>query len=338
MKQVRFMVKENLSGLTLKQLTILIFIFFSVAGLLAIADRAPYHLEKRFPESKISDDFTFYLDGVLNKTLPGPYIYRILIPYSVDFINKIIPAVSPVTIDLILKFMILFLCQLSFFFLMYMFFSAFKALSGVFLLDVLTGFSLSYFQGPSIPETADLLNMAIFSLVITALYKNSFTTVCVLLFIGMLNRETPILLLPVIFLYDYINKKGFLRSIISAACILVPYLILHLLIREPDPRWVTMEGITRNIPFVNDSYTSTAILSVIRLFLLIGPLLFLSIYRFKNQLQFFKITTSVIPLFIVIHFIFGTIIEARLWMPVFVLLIPPAINTLSNIYYEVTSK
>jgi hypothetical protein len=72
---------------------------------------------------------------------------------------------------------------------MYMFFSAFKALSGVFLLDVLTGFSLSYFQGPSIPETADLLNMAIFSLVITALYKNSFTTVCVLLFIGMFNRK-----------------------------------------------------------------------------------------------------------------------------------------------------
>jgi len=174
--------------------------------------------------------------------------------------------------------------------------------------------------------------MAIFSLVITAFYKNSFFTVCALLFIGMINRETPFLLLPIIFLFNYINKKGFLRSVIAAASVLVPYLILHLVIQENTPRWLATEGITRNIPFIDESLTSTALLSTVRMILLIGPLLFLSIYRFKNQPQFLKIISSVVPLFIVVHYIFGTVIEARMWMPVFVLLIPLAIGTISDVY------
>jgi hypothetical protein len=153
----------------------------------------------------------------------------------------------------------------------------------------------------------------------------------------MINRETPFLLLPIIFIYDYLNEKGYLRSVFAVTAVVIPYFSLHLLIQENDPRWFALEGIGRNIPFADNSLTSTAILSIVRLLLLIGPVLFLSIYKFKYQPVFLKIISSAVPIFIIVHFIFGTVIEARLWMPVFILLIPLATGTLSDILKNIST-
>ena len=43
-----------------------------------------------------------------------------------------------------------------------------------------------------------------------------------------------------------------------------------------------------------------------------------------------KASSSVTPVFILIHYVFGTIIETRLWMPLFVILIPLLIDSLKR--------
>src|SRR5206468_1414421 len=142
-----------------RQLLSVLLLFCTIAVLIALADRAPMHLEKPFPSVQLREQELSYQDGVMQRTLPGPYVYRIYIPYTVAALNTVVPSASPVEIDFFLKILILILCQFSFYRYLRLFFSSFIALTGVFILDILVAFSLSSIQGPSMIETSDLLNM-----------------------------------------------------------------------------------------------------------------------------------------------------------------------------------
>ncbi|MGB5847725.1 MAG: hypothetical protein WBH40_04495 [Ignavibacteriaceae bacterium] len=311
-----------------QKLAIIIMLFFAFAVLLALADRAPLHLEKHCPCVHLRADVTIYINGVTQLTSPGPHVYRIFLPYLVTGLHSIFSFLSLVDIDLFLKIFFLIICQLTFYYYLRNFFSILVSLTGVFILDILLSFTFSSIIGPSIGENADLLNFAIFVMALNALYKNSFGLVLVLLFIGTFNRETTWFLIPIIFLHDFFLKKNMYGSLLASLAVAIPYFGLRIIIRPSVPGWFTFEGIIRNIPFLSPETTANALRANVHTAVLLGPLIILSLLDFKKHPHFLRIASYITPLFVVLHYIFGTIIETRLWLPLFILLIPLALSTL----------
>ena len=307
---------------------LILLVFAAVAALIAIADRAPIHLENSQRELQLSSGLELYVDQVVHHTIVGPFAYRVLMPYTVDAIARLLPVFNRVTVDFTLKIALLFLCQVSFFSYMRTFFSLFESITGVLWLDLLLGFSLSSIQGPSVIETADVFNLAIFIMSLIAIHGDSPAVLVSLLFIGTLNRETTWFILPIVILNDAVEKKGTYRSLIACAAISVPYFGLRLVIPSSSTDWFITEGVVRNIPFLSKEYTNAALSANAHVLILLAPLVLLALRRFNDHPLFLRVAASITPLFIIVHYIVGWVIEARLWMPLFALLLPLAIDTL----------
>jgi hypothetical protein len=97
--------------------------------------------------------------------------------------------------------------------------------------------------------------------------------------------------------------------------------------------WFTFEGLERNIPFLSKEYTATALVGNLHVIFLLGPLLLAGLYRFNEHPRFLRVAASIAPLFILVHYAVGTIVEARLWMPLFVVLIPLALRNIDALVF-----
>ncbi|MCI0697048.1 hypothetical protein L0337_34205 [candidate division KSB1 bacterium] len=306
----------------------LLLIFAGAAVMICIIDRAPMHLQSRFPEVRIQGEFQEYLDGVVDQTLPGPYVYRIFVPYLIFSLHKSLPLINMLTWDFGLKILILVFCQLAFFNYLRSFFSGMAALAGVLWFDILIGVSLFHIQGPSVIETADLMNVLIFSLALLAIYRGRFILLCAVLFVGTFNRETTWILLPILFLREWFGPCSWRRLLVAVAVVALPYFSLRWLITSPTPIWFLTQDIRLNIPLLSPQHTWGALVANLHLLFLLGPLIVLGIYRFREHPVFLRIAASIAPLFIIIHYIVGSIRETRLWMPLYLLLIPLALDNL----------
>lgn len=327
----------------------LLLLFSSIAVLIVLSDRAPIHVDKRImdysqknniadkterlisePQSTQFEAVSPYIHGVLNGTYPGPFVYRVLIPRIEKTINDLFNSFSLSNIDFFLKIILLVICQLSFYFYLRFFSPLLTALAGVLLLDVYIGFTLSSLIGQTAVETIDLFNLLIFILGLIFLFSDKFLLLCITLFIGTFNRETTWLFLPIIIVFDFYSKRKILRSLFAFAAVAIPFFSLRLLINPMSADWFTLKGIVANIPFLDETTHLKAIVANIKFFILLGPLLIISLYRFREHPLFLKAAASVTPVFILVHYVFGTIIETRLWMPLFVILIPLLLDSLKR--------
>jgi hypothetical protein len=283
-------------------------------------------------------DFQEYMDGVIHGEYPGPVVYRVLAPYLVFWLHQGMPSMSPVTFDFLVKIFVLIAIQLSFFKYLRFFHDSFQALAGVFLFDALIGLTLSYHHGPSLPETGDLINVLVFILALTTLYLDRFALLCLILFLGTFNRETTWVLLPVLFLHDLLEGRPRWRILAALVSVAVPYFALRGLIDTPAPIWFRTDAIQDNLPFLSEESTHFALVSNVYFFVLLGPLVVTSLYQFKAHPRFLRIVGSMVPLFIVIHYAVGRIIETRIWMPLFIVLIPLVLHNLVKVLQPETSS
>lgn len=316
------------------RLSILLMLFITIALLLVIADRAHLHLENDCDCVHLRQNVESYVTGVTQQTASGPYVYRILIPYMVLGIQSLFSFLSMVGIDFLLKVSFLILSQLAFYFYLRSFFSPLISLLGVVILDVLLSFTFSSILGPNVVETADIFNLGIFILALHTLYKNQFIKFLVLIFVGTINRETTWFLLPVLFLNDLSSKKGFFRTIISFVAIAVPYFGLRLLIHVDDSIWFTFEKLSHNIPFLISELTTTALIANFHTAIFLLPFIILTVMNFKKHPDFLRTATYLTPLFIVVHYLLGSIIETRLWLPLIIILLPTSLHTLTLLFEE----
>ena len=305
-------------------------LFVGVAFLTAIADRAPLHLETRFPQVQIDGEFYDYQNGVVEKTLPGPFVYRVLIPYLYKLVTEITDKFSLITFDFALKVLLLTACQLAFFQYLRQFFAKLVALAGVLWFGFLISYSLSYIPGPSVIETIDIFNALVFCMALSLLLKDQLMPFCLLLVVGMMNRETPWILLPTVFLGEWLGNRRFGRVLVVSLALAIPYFGLRFLIETPIPTWFTTHDLMFNIPFMSAEQSYKAIVANVHLLFLLGPLLIISAIRFREHPKFLQIAAAVVPLFVIVHYLFGSIIERRLWMPLYVLLLPLAVHNLSK--------
>ncbi len=310
----------------------LFLLFASLACITVLGDRLPLHIDKRLETPMIERDFYAYYSGMTHFSYPAPYGNRILVPFLVAFLQGIVPA-SALTVDLIVKFALLIAAEYLFFSYLRFFFDGIVALSGVFLLMALVGFCLTFVPGPSVGETASLLDMLIFVLFLLASYKRRFGIASLILFAGMFNRETPLILLPMIVLQEIRGDRKWRRVLVSMMALVIPYVALHLVL--PLPRgggWFLVDNVGQNLPFVEASQNIRAVISNIHFLALLGPLLVLSGYRFNRQPSFLKTTAITIPFYIVAIEAAGAIIEGRIWLPLLVILLPLSLHTLVSLF------
>ncbi|MBE0572394.1 MAG: hypothetical protein IH618_12695 [Ignavibacteriaceae bacterium] len=313
---------------------IVLMLFISIALLLAIADRAHLHLEKDCECVQLRQNVESYVLGVTEQTSSGPYVYRILIPYIILGIQSLFSSLSMVGIDFLLKVFFLILCQLNFYYYLRSFFSGIVSLMGVIILDVLLSFTFSSILGPSVVETSDIFNLVIFIFALQAIHKNNFLQFLLLIFIGTVNRETTWFLFPVFFLYDFKNKKKIYRTIIVFVIIAVTYYGLRLLIHSDDATWFTFEKLTHNFPFLSSELTTTAFIANFHTAIFLLPFIILTAMNFKKHPEFLRTAVFITPLFIVVHYFLGSIIETRLWLPLIIVLLPTSLNTLNLLFEE----
>ncbi len=313
-------------------------LFLSLALLICLADRAPVFLQSGLAAGSISARFESYLQGVLQHTIPAPYAQRILIPYLIRGVSLLAPSLTSITIDFILKSAILFLTQIVFWYYLRSFLNDLESLASVFLFDSYMAFILSHLQGPSAIETMDIFNVFIFCLGLLTLFRRQFLTLSVVLLIGMVNRETPaFLFIP--FLVKAVRDKFPVWSLIAVLfCIAIPYLGLKLLIPASLPEWISFAKISSNVPFISSEHTREALVGNARLLLLMGPLVLLSLLHFKNKPLYLRVMFTIVPFFVVTHYLVGAIIEGRLWMPLLPILIPLAMSSLSAMIGKVVSS
>ncbi len=305
----------------------LFILFASIAVLVCLSERTPVH-RSEFKTETIRE-FNFYYEGVVAGTLPGPYFYRIFFPFMIHAIASVIP-LSPINVDFALKLLVFLISQWVFYALLRSHLGEWQSFAGVLLFNVLMMFSLSYIHGPSVLETGDIANALVFASALLLLHQNKFGFLCVIAALGMLNRETPLLFVPVVFLHDRFHERGWRRSAILFLILAGIYLVPRFLIGSTSSDWFRFEGIPWNIPFAAENFAKP-IVANLRLLVLLGPLFLLGFSRFQDQPPLFKHAAILVPVFLLVHYVLATIIEARLWMPLFVVLIPMAIHTLSGL-------
>ncbi len=314
---------------TNKKILFIFFILFcSIALLLSISDRSALHLKADDGTLLLSRNFMIYYHGVIDQSFPAPYSYRILIPFTIYGINIALPALNPVTIDFVLKIILLISCQWLFFCYLKIFFETAAALTGMFLLDVLMSFSLSSIQGPSVIETIDLFNLGIFIAAFIQLQKEQWAPLYPLIFLGMFNRETPLFIIPIAFMVSASVRQNPVRLFAVSMCGLLPFAAIRFFLHPPVTEWFTMSGIGRNIPFLSEETTMNAVMGNIHFISLIGPLAGISLLKFSQHPPFLRKVAYITPFFIIVHYTVGNLVESRMWMPLFVILIPLALNSI----------
>jgi hypothetical protein len=192
------------------------------------------------------------------------------------------------------------------------------------------GFLLSFFKGPSVIETIDILNTLIIGAGLWAIYKRNYPLLATILFVGLLNRETPLLLLPILFLHEKLNKKNWSRvALISVFSLLVFAAPRFLINTASEPVWFSSTDLAYNLPFYSDSSSREAIIANFRLIILLAPLMIIGLYKFKDHPKYLQIAAFMALALVVVHYFVGRIIETRLWMPLFPLLLPLVVRNLS---------
>ena len=296
-------------------------VFVCLAVWICLVDRQPLHLEILHPEVGVRQGFDFYIDSVVNGTLGGPYIYRILMPYAVYFLGKALPNFTALDVDFLFKILLVLGCQIAFYRYLLLFFDRTAALLGTLLLDLYLNFGLSHIQGPSNIETGDLFNALVFVLGLLCMYRNRFGSLLALLAVGMLNRETPMFLLPVLFWEDRCQGRPVWRTLAAIAVAAIPYFGLRLLIEAKGEVTWFMFALPHNLPFVW-GHTRRALIANLRLFFLLAPLAATAVWRFREQPAFLRTAALMSLPFLAVHYLVGSVLEVRLWMPLFVFLIP----------------
>lgn len=308
----------------------MIVLFIGIALLLEIGDRAPLHLDRRNPNPPIASDFYRHYGSVLDGSIGGPYAYRLLVPWMTETVHWVLPSFSEIDIDAGLKTLILFLLQATFFWSLRRWFSSWVAFAGVLWMDVLVGYSLAYVLGPASGETTDLLNLLVFIIALDFMLDGGMARILTLFVIGMFNRETPLLLLPLVYVVDRAEGRNAVRTVCLLVGSVAVYLGLRIAVPAVGGGWFTVEGLAMNIPGYATGMEERAIASIVHVLILLGPLFMLALPGFTRKPLIFRGSIVVAAALVLIHFAVATVIESRLWMPLYALLIPSSLHTLNN--------
>ncbi|MCB1045535.1 MAG: hypothetical protein KDC35_21525 [Acidobacteria bacterium] len=291
---------------TLTRRIVLVFL----AATITVSNREAMRLSERSNVDLVAD-MQFEIDGVLNHHFGGPYGYRVLVPYSVHALSTW-SGITPTHVDWILQFLwVLIALELMW------------AVSGRnHLIVALLAFYLvvcqSYIPGPSIAETQDVINLAVFLGFIHSHRKQHTLAAMLWMALGLLNKETPFALFIYLGYWLFVVGDRYARriSLPLIAIAIVTFVALHLAIPSSSGSWFQFKLLHTNF------WGPYALKNNLYALLLLAPLIGSAV---KSQLikpsSFNRSILATVGFLIAVHYVFGVVRELRLWLPVIALLL-----------------
>jgi hypothetical protein len=268
--------------------------------------------------------FKTYVPAVLDGSYGAPAIYRVLMPYTLDWLTRAtgLPAAAVWHLS---RLLLCAAAYLVFHWYLRTWFSPLEATTGTFVLAAL--FPLTFTNSWAHPDHfAELL---LFTAGCAAIARGRDWLFAAVLILATLNRETSVFL---VLLYA-IARPLSTRHIGKTAAIGSLWLVLFAGLRvlrgfENYEYW----QLSKNIEFLkllppprDPYYRAYAWFGVV----LAGPLLAVALLRKAMPPLFIRRALWVVPMFGVVAFTISSIIESRIFTPLFALIIPAALFSLT---------
>jgi hypothetical protein len=265
-----------------------------------------------------------YIPGVINGTSGAPGIYRVLVPYTFDWLQR----VSRVSIDTLwhaTRLAWIFAGFAAFYVYLRTWFRDPDALAGTLL--VAATLPLTFTNSWAHPD--QFAELALFTGGCAAVARNRPYAFAALLVLASLNRETAAFLVVLYAVSGDFSRGHVLRTAMFGGLWLAVFAGIRL--------WRGYESyeywqLWRNIEFMKllppprDPYY--------RSYAYFGPFLFgglftVAMIRLREKPQFMQRALLVVPVIAVVAFTISSIIETRIFTPLFSLIVPAALSTVT---------
>lgn len=297
-----------------------------LATLIALIDKAPLQLDERIGTNYIQNGFYFMYNGILNNAMEAPYPYRFLIPNLIHFISKYCNC-TPINVAFGLNIICLFFVFILFIEYAKSYLSPFHSLLTTLILAFFITIIQTQIMGIIIIESQDIVNALFFIALFLLAKKEKWWLFGLLLALSITNRETPlILLLP--FTYILFKENRIKELLWINFMGITSYILIRIFIKVTPSDYPNFSSLKTNFPGLDIHYMGKALEHNLHLFCLLFPVIFLAFFNFKKQHYYTKVLLLTTVPFLFIHYIMGTIIELRLFLPLIVLLLPITIKNL----------
>lgn len=304
--------------------------FLSYSIIIALIDKAPLQLDQRIGTHYITDGFYLMYNGILNGTMEAPYPYRFLMPRIVEIMSSMLDY-SPISICILINIFTIFLVFHLFSIYTRNFLSEFEG----FLTTIILGFFITIIQtqlmGVLIVETQDIVNAFFFVLLLILGQKKRWIIFGIIIALSITNRETNlILLLP--FSVLLFREKNYLPLLYINSMGWVTAILIRFLINVNESDYPNFSNLKTNFPGLNVDYINKALEFNLHLFSFIFLIVIFSFFNYKKQNFYIKTLIITCLIFIAIHYIMGSIIELRLFLPLVILILPIAVKNIKAIF------
>jgi hypothetical protein len=260
-----------------------------------------------------------YIPAVVAGTEDAPGKYRVFAPFLIDGLSRATGA-SLETTWYVTRLIWIFLAYCVFHVYLRTWFSPAAAVAGVSIVAAtlpLT-FTNSWPHPDSLPE------LALFTLGALAITRRSDLLFGVVLALSALNRETSVFLVLLYLVSEPLNRARLLRATLFGAEWFAIYAGLrairglqHYDYWQAARNWSELGLLASNY----DPYYRVYAYFVLVLF---GPMIYMAL-RSRNAPPFMRRALLVVPCFIAVAFVFSSIIETRIFTPLYPLVLPAAL-------------
>jgi hypothetical protein len=261
-----------------------------------------------------------YIPGVLDRSYGAPGIYRVLIPYTLDAITRI-TRIAPETVWLATRWLFFLAAFVAMHVYLRTWFETAGALLGVALVGAtlpLT-FTNSWAHPDHIPE------LALFTAGCWAIARNRFAWLVAWLVLATLNRETAVFLVLLYALVHPWTRDHLARVARLGAVWATVFVGLRLALGVGHyDYWQlgrNLEFLKLLPPAYDVYYRAYAYFGLV----LAAPFLIWALVSLRRQPSFCRRALLVVPPFVLVSFTISSIIETRIFTPLYPLVLPGAL-------------
>lgn len=276
--------------------------FFLIGILLAISFVHTI-VHDEFVDSRFAEAQQSLHTQVIQGKAPAPIQYRIMVYYTAEALLRL---GLPFNVSYqIIRFVFIFLTGYFFYLFLTTWFTSEISLAGIlYFFAILPITYLRYYMQPM-----DIPNLFFFLLGYLLILKRKDWLLIPLMFVSMLNRETPILLVPVYLFFRWDELKLtqlLLRTSLLAATGLGTYIGLR--------KIFALKEYYSDLFYLFYNLTNNR--TYFFMLCIFGPFIFLAFKKWSIKPKFLKRAALMLPFFLVIHFTMTIMVEPRLWLPI----------------------
>lgn len=289
-------------------------ILFSVSLVLA------YELYFLVNKPNVEFGLNFHKE-IINGDALSPYRFRILVPFLIDPFFKLFSLIFTPEKSFLISYGLYDL--FGFYLLLFVLFKYLKlwftdeqSLIGCLFVSCTMFMGLKHFGF----QSWTLLEATFYSFALLFMYKEKYISLGIVILLASLTRETAVFL-PLIYFFVNIknfNKTHLMRTIVYFTIWGIVYFGLRMILGTTE-HIISFAELWK----VNSSNIKLILLNNILFF---GAFWLFAIFDIKDSPEFIKKITLIIPFYLITILIWGIWYEVRLWMPMYPILLPPALN------------